>query len=207
MSVADNVLVGRHIHMRSGFFACGLPIGPAPREEKRHRMDVDKILGLLNLRSIRSRPVENLPYGIQKRVELARALVAAPKLLLLDEPMAGMGGEDIQRVAAVRGAIGEPVSAMVVGDDPQLIRQRIHLLVPQLLRAGPAVDEHQGRGALGPMDPGVESASSRPRHLDRAAAIGRGAPRGALAGDAPRVEPAARRGRSRDARREQRLVA
>lgn len=93
MSVMDNILVGRHIHMRSGLLACGLRWG-AMHEELRHRTKVDQIIGLLEMDSIRNSAAETLPYGLQKRVELGRALALEPSLLLLDEPMAGMNRQE-----------------------------------------------------------------------------------------------------------------
>jgi branched-chain amino acid transport system ATP-binding protein len=89
MSVIDNILVGRHMHMRSGLLACGVRVG-AVREERENRLKVDQIAALLELDGIRASSVETLPYGLQKRVELGRAVALEPSLLLLDEPMAGM---------------------------------------------------------------------------------------------------------------------
>ena len=93
MSVMDNILVGRHIHMRSNLLACGLRWG-AKHEELHHRTKVDQIIGLLEMDSIRNSAAETLPYGLQKRVELGRALALEPSLLLLDEPMAGMNRQE-----------------------------------------------------------------------------------------------------------------
>jgi branched-chain amino acid transport system ATP-binding protein len=92
MSVLDNVLTGRNLKMRGTFLGHALPVpwGPAAREEAAHTAKAEEILELLQIQVHRHTPVGRLPYGLQKRVELGRALAAEPKLLLLDEPMAGM---------------------------------------------------------------------------------------------------------------------
>jgi len=94
MSVLDNVMTGRLTHMKTGMFAQAIWRGKAEREETENREVVEKIIDFLEIQSIRKTPVGRLPYGLKKRVELARALAAEPNLLLLDEPMAGMNVEE-----------------------------------------------------------------------------------------------------------------
>jgi len=94
MSVLDNVMSGRNLKMRCNFLQQALWLGAAKREELVHRRAVEEIIDFLEIQHIRRTPVGRLPYGLQKRVELARALAAEPTLLLLDEPMAGMNLEE-----------------------------------------------------------------------------------------------------------------
>jgi branched-chain amino acid transport system ATP-binding protein len=96
MSVLDNLMAGRNLRMRAGILAQALRIGPAEREELEHRAFVERIIDFLEIQPWRRQPVGRLPYGLQKRVDLGRALALEPKLLLLDEPMAGMNGEEKQ---------------------------------------------------------------------------------------------------------------
>jgi len=96
MSVLDNIMTGRNLKMRSNFLEQALWWGPARREEIVHRRAVEEIIDFLEIQHIRKTPVGRLPYGLQKRVELARALAAEPTILLLDEPMAGMNLEEKQ---------------------------------------------------------------------------------------------------------------
>ena len=94
MSVLDNIMSGRNLMMKANFWEHALNIGRAEKEELEHRQAVEEIIEFLGLQSIRKTPVASLAYGLQKRVELGRALAAKPKMLLLDEPMAGMTMEE-----------------------------------------------------------------------------------------------------------------
>ncbi|NCF29701.1 MAG: ATP-binding cassette domain-containing protein [Gammaproteobacteria bacterium] len=94
MTTLDNIMTGRNLKMRVNLFLQALYLGPARREEMEHRAFVERIIDFLEIQAIRKTPVGRLPYGLQKRVELGRALAAEPDLLLLDEPMAGMNTEE-----------------------------------------------------------------------------------------------------------------
>ncbi|HEY5789330.1 MAG TPA: ABC transporter ATP-binding protein [Gammaproteobacteria bacterium] len=96
MSTLDNIMTGRNTMMHRGLFWQALRRGPAEREELAHRERVEQIIDFLEIEHIRKTPVGKLPYGLQKRVELGRALAAEPSMLLLDEPMAGMNVEEKQ---------------------------------------------------------------------------------------------------------------
>jgi branched-chain amino acid transport system ATP-binding protein len=99
MSVLDNLMAARHVHMKHGMLAGALFLGPALKEEVEHRLVVEEIIDFLEMEAIRKRTVGMLPYGLRKRVELGRALALEPKLLLLDEPMAGMNVEEKEDMA------------------------------------------------------------------------------------------------------------
>jgi len=96
MTVLDNIMTGRNLKMKSNFLQQAVYWGAASREELEHRAKVETVIDFLEIQHIRKTPVGRLPYGLQKRVELARALAAEPELLLLDEPMAGMNLEEKQ---------------------------------------------------------------------------------------------------------------
>lgn len=99
MSVLNNIMAGRHILMNSGFVSCGVYFGKARSEELRHRKIAEQIIEFLEVEAIRKEVVGALPYGLRKKVELGRALALEPKLLLLDEPMAGMTSEEKEDMA------------------------------------------------------------------------------------------------------------
>jgi branched-chain amino acid transport system ATP-binding protein len=96
MSVLDNIMTGRNLRMKSNLFWQALRWGPAEREEIAHREFVERIIDFLEIQAYRKTPVGRLPYGLQKRVDLGRALAMEPQVLLLDEPMAGMNVEEKQ---------------------------------------------------------------------------------------------------------------
>ena len=100
MTVLENIKLGHHLHMRSGVIAGGIYWGAGRREEIAHRQEIERqIIDLLEIETIRKKVVATLSYGLQKRVELARALAMRPRLLLLDEPMAGMNVEETEDMA------------------------------------------------------------------------------------------------------------
>ena len=96
MSVIDNIMTGRNLKIKSNILMQALRIGPAAREEIAHREKVEHIIDFLEIQAFRKTPVGQLPYGLQKRVDLGRALAMEPQVLLLDEPMAGMNVEEKQ---------------------------------------------------------------------------------------------------------------
>jgi branched-chain amino acid transport system ATP-binding protein len=99
MTALDNILTGRSLKMRRGFLWQLIRHGPALAEEVEQRRFVEEIIDFLNINAIRRVPVGRLPYGLQKRVELGRALAMEPDLLLLDEPMAGMNVEEKEEMS------------------------------------------------------------------------------------------------------------
>jgi branched-chain amino acid transport system ATP-binding protein len=153
LSVLDNLLVGRYIHRRSGLLAGGLWLPRASRDEVFQRQKVEEIIDLLQIQAYRLQLVGSLPYGIQKRVELGRALAMEPRLLLLDEPMAGMNLEEKEDMARfildVREALG-PAMLLIEHDMRVVmdIAERIAVLdfgrkiaegTPSEVQADPAV--------------------------------------------------------------------
>jgi branched-chain amino acid transport system ATP-binding protein len=96
MSVLDNIMAGRTLRTHAGFLEVAMQLPRARREERDHREKAEEIIEFLEIEHIRKTPVSRLPYGLQKRVELGRALAAEPEVLLLDEPMAGMNIEEKQ---------------------------------------------------------------------------------------------------------------
>jgi branched-chain amino acid transport system ATP-binding protein len=113
MTVIENIMIGRHMHMQSSILDAFVHFGRARKEEFAHREAAEEIIELLEMESIRHRPVGTLGYGQRKRVDLGRALAQEPKILLMDEPMAGMNAEEKEDLARfildVREARGIPV--------------------------------------------------------------------------------------------------
>ena len=101
MTVMDYLLLGRHTRMRSGILLGGIYLGPTSGEEKSNRAYCLRLLDLMGLQHLQNHPLGSLPYGLQKRADIARALALQPQLLLLDEPVAGMGVEETEDIAAV----------------------------------------------------------------------------------------------------------
>ncbi|HEX4841780.1 MAG TPA: ABC transporter ATP-binding protein [bacterium] len=99
MTVLNNIMTGRVIHMHSGVLSCGMYTRAAVREHVTHRAVVEEIIDFLEIEDVRSHLVADLPYGIQKKVELGRALALDPKVLVLDEPMAGMSMDEKADIA------------------------------------------------------------------------------------------------------------
>jgi branched-chain amino acid transport system ATP-binding protein len=123
LSVIDNILLGRHLLMKTGFLAGALWVGRAKREEVEHREAVEEVIEFLELEAHRHQLVGLLPYGIQKRVELGRALVAEPRLLLLDEPATGMNFEETADMAryVVEFRQRTQISVLLVEHDVKLV--------------------------------------------------------------------------------------
>ncbi|MEU0658446.1 ABC transporter ATP-binding protein [Streptomyces lavendulocolor] len=113
-TVAEALMLGRHRLTRAGFLATGLRLPSAAREEARHRARVKEIADFVGLADKLDHPAASLPYGQQKLAELARALCMEPKLLLLDEPVAGMTGDERRRTAAVIAGVRDSLGISIV---------------------------------------------------------------------------------------------
>lgn len=114
MSVLDNIMTGRNLKFKSNIFWQALRIGRAEREEFQHREFVENIIDFLEIQAYRDIPVGQLPYGLQKRVDLGRALAMEPELLLLDEPMAGMSVEEKQDMSRFILDVNEQFGTTIV---------------------------------------------------------------------------------------------
>lgn len=114
LSVLDNLMLGRHVRMKTGVLAGGVFLGKAQREEIEHREKVEQVIDFLEIEHIRNTPVGTLSYGLQKRVEVGRALSLEPDLLLLDEPMAGMNTEEKEDMARYIIDIHEEMQTTIV---------------------------------------------------------------------------------------------
>ncbi|MFH2132525.1 MAG: ABC transporter ATP-binding protein [bacterium] len=124
MSVMGNIMLGRHIFMKSGIIKGGLWLPSAVREELVNRKMAEEIIEFLHLEAVRDLPVGSLPYGIQKRVDLARALAMMPKILLLDEPCAGMNQEETEDMARFALDIREELGLTIV-----IIEHNMHVIM------------------------------------------------------------------------------
>jgi branched-chain amino acid transport system ATP-binding protein len=124
LPLLDNLLLGRHHLMRTGFAAAAIWVGKARREEVAHRQRCEEIIELLELEPYRRQLVGALPYGIQKRIELARALAMDPRLLLLDEPVAGMNLEETEDMARYIVEIREALCLTMV-----LVEHDMHVVM------------------------------------------------------------------------------
>jgi branched-chain amino acid transport system ATP-binding protein len=114
MTVLDNLMLGRHVHMRSGVLKSFVYWGLAQKEEVAHRARVEDIIDFLRIQDLRRRPTGSLAYGLQKRVELGRALALDPKVLLLDEPMGGCNHEEKEDMARFILDVNEEWGATVI---------------------------------------------------------------------------------------------
>ena len=114
MSVIDNIMTGRNLKIKSNLLMQALHVGPAAREEARPREFVEHIIDFLEIQAYRKTPVGQLPYGLQKRVDLGRALAMEPQVLLLDEPMAGMNVEEKQDMCRFILDVNDEYGATIV---------------------------------------------------------------------------------------------
>ena len=114
MSVLDNIMTGRNLRMKTGVLLQAIHFGPGKREELQHRERVEHIIDFLEIQAHRKTAVGRLPYGLQKRVDLGRALAMEPQLLLLDEPMAGMNLEEKQDMSRFVLDVNEEFGTTIV---------------------------------------------------------------------------------------------
>jgi branched-chain amino acid transport system ATP-binding protein len=114
MTVLDNLMLGRHVHLRHGVFSSLAWFGPARRQEMKERELVEEVVDFLEIQPVRKKPVGALAYGVQKRVELGRALCMQPAILLLDEPLAGMNAEEKEDMARYILDVNELAGVTVV---------------------------------------------------------------------------------------------
>ncbi|MEW6400620.1 MAG: ATP-binding cassette domain-containing protein [Chloroflexota bacterium] len=153
MSVLDNVLVGRHRHEKSGYLAAGLGLPPQQNEERESRERARQVLALVGLEADAERPAASLPYGQQRLIEIARALATEPRLLLLDEPAAGMNAAErtylVERIADIRAS---GVTVLLVEHNMELvmgISDRVNVLdYGKLIAEGKPVDVQENPAVI-----------------------------------------------------------
>jgi branched-chain amino acid transport system ATP-binding protein len=155
MTVLDNLMLGRHVHMRHSVWRSWLYLGPARRQEIAHRALVEEVIDFLEIQAVRHAQVGALPYGVQKRVEVGRALCLQPAVLLLDEPMAGMNAEEKEDMARFILDVNDlaGVTVVLIEHDMEVVMdicgrvsvldfgRRITTGAPEEVRADPAVIE------------------------------------------------------------------
>jgi branched-chain amino acid transport system ATP-binding protein len=168
MTVLDNLMLGRHVHMRAGVIKSVLYWGLAQKEEVAHRRAVEDIIDFLKIQDLRRRPTGSLAYGLQKRVELGRALALDPKVLLLDEPMGGMNQEEKEDMARFILDVNEErgVTVILIEHDMGVVMdisdrvavldmgQKIAEGTPDEVRANPRVIKAYLGETKGPRDGG-----------------------------------------------------
>ncbi len=131
MTVLENLMLGRHVHMRGNVLTCGLYWKRQAREEETHRRRVEEIIDFLDLQPVRHQQVGRLAYGLQKLVEMGRALALEPTLLLLDEPMAGMNVEEKEQMARFILDVHEEwgITQLVIDHDMNVVMDIAHRVV------------------------------------------------------------------------------
>jgi branched-chain amino acid transport system ATP-binding protein len=163
MSVLDNIMVGRHHLLRAGFLrGMAYWIGGAQREELEHRRAVEEIIDFLEIQHVRKAPAGTLSYGLRKRVELARAVALRPKLILLDEPMAGMNLEEKEDMARFITDLNEEwgMTVLMIEHDMGVVMDISHRVMVldfgrKLVEGAPEAvmaDEHVKRAYLGEVE-------------------------------------------------------
>ena len=151
MTALDNIMTGRFTHMKKSIFSQMIWEGGASKEEYENREVVEKVIDFLEIQHIRKTPVGALPYGLQKRVELGRALAAEPELLLLDEPMAGAGPEESQRMTQIIERLRGQMAILLIEHDMDAVfrlADRITVLVEGEVIASGTADEISNSAAV-----------------------------------------------------------